>query len=167
MNATAEYDDEIKAEKYTPKIDETPSSRDIEAFFGYDAKTLKYAVRYMGDISLSWLFADQLVGTDQRWFAIACKNGMPVKDKNRKWRALPGALTRAQAQAQARKVAANTIDENRAGVGVTGIIVPCQCAGELRCIATSILNMASTVLNKQQKAELTVLETSESALQKL
>jgi hypothetical protein len=138
----------------------------VQAIFGYEKSTCKYAMRYIGEISLSWVFEDQFIGTDPRWFENAHKNGMPVKDKNRKWRALPGALTRAQAQAQTRKVAADTIEFTRAGVGATGIIVPCQCAGQLRCIATSLLKMANTVLNKQQQGQLTVLETSESARKK-
>ena len=148
------YNDEEKA----------TTQRDVQAIFGYDKSTCKYAMRYIGEISLSWVYADQLIGTDPRWFEIAQQNGMPVKDKNRKWRALPGALTRAQAQAQTRKVATDTIEFTRAGVGATGIIVPCQCAGELRCIATTLFNMASTILSKQQQEEIIVLETSESAL---
>jgi hypothetical protein len=138
--------------------------RDVEAFFGYDAKTLKHAVRYTDDSSLTWLFEDQLVDTDMRWLNIARDHGLPVKDGNGRWRALTGALTRAQARAQTRKDAIDRREETRGLIGATGIAVSAQCAGELRCLATSVLNMAFSLCSEEQKEELAALEVSEGTL---
>jgi hypothetical protein len=161
------YDDEVKQQsvgatkkRLLPKEEERQEERDIDAIFGYDQRTNKYAVRYAAYGSLNWLFDDQLVGTDSRWLKIAREHGMPVKTKNGKWRALTGALTRSQT----RTVAADRLEETRGLIGVTVTAVPAKCAGELYCLANSVLNMVFEVCNDGQKADLGALEISETDL---
>jgi hypothetical protein len=158
------FDYDASTLKLIEDVSSPSGVRDVEAFFGYDSKTLKHAVRYTDDSSLSWLFEDQLVDTDMRWFNISREHGLPVRDCNGRWRALTGALTRAQARTHARKVATDRREETRGLIGATGIAVSAQCAGELRCLATSVLNLAISLCSEEQKEELAALETSEGAL---
>ena len=85
--ATEEKEDELMK---PPIVEIFQSSlRDIEVFYGYDSS--KFAVRYNGEPSLTWLHRDQLQNTDPRWLEIAQKHGMPSRDRNtRKFRELKG-----------------------------------------------------------------------------
>ena len=155
-----EVETEIEAEVETETETETKLShglRDIEAFYGHDVRTGNFAVRYKGDdiFSLTWLHRDQLHNTDPRWLEIAQKHGMPSKDRNAKnFRALKGGvLTRAQRM----KVVTGL-------PGTTGIYVPQQSPGELRCLSSSYLNLTCKELSDPQKAVVRELELSETQL---
>jgi hypothetical protein len=136
----------------------------VEAFFGYDSQTKKYCIRYENNESVTWVFEDQLQDTKTIWLTQARENGLPVRDQNRRWRALKGALTRSQFREQRDTVLTGRLVATRGLSGETEISVPRQCAGELRCLATSVLNLTVSLCSERQKQDLATMEQNESFL---
>jgi hypothetical protein len=138
--------------------------QNVVAFYGYDDQTKKHCIRYENDESVTWVYEDQLLDTKTIWLAKARENGLPVRDQNRTWRALKGALTGYEIQEQRDTVLTTSLEATRGLCGRTEISVPRQCAGELRCLATSVLNLTVSLCSERQQQDLAIMELNESLL---
>jgi hypothetical protein len=128
---------------------------DIEAIYGYNKDTKRYAVRLDRAEELAWLEGDQFENTDPVWLQLARKQGMPASyTKNTHWpRPLKGGvLTRSQRK---------TLAADSTGVSV--LPVPQQSPG-LCCLSDSFCNLAHACLSEKQKTAVRGLQSSETLL---